>query len=122
MLVCVDTLGLARVSFCIALNAGGAPGARIDLQSHSSDQSCRSAQAIAPVPRAYSNSIRAAACCMSSTRKLARIAAPVACALYVTYVAIDRGYYHIERRKELDAATARAKAEAKRRVEADEQR
>ena len=61
-------------------------------------------------------------CCMSSTRKLARLAAPVVCAAYVTYVAIDRGYYHIERRKELDAATARAKAEAKRRVEADERR
>ena len=56
---------------------------------------------------------------MSSTRKLARLAAPVVCA---AYVAIDRGYYHIERRKELDAATARAKAEAKRRVEADERR
>ena len=69
-----------------------------------------------------SNSIRAAACCMSSTRKLARLAAPVVCAAYVAYVAIDRGYYHIERRKELDAATARAKAEAKRRVEADERR
>ena len=61
-------------------------------------------------------------CCMSSSRKLARLAAPVVCAAYVTYVAIDRGYYHIERRKELDAATARAKAEAKRRVEADERR
>ncbi len=61
-------------------------------------------------------------CCMSSSRKLARLAAPVVCAAYVAYVAIDRGYYHIERRKELDAATARAKAEAKRRVEADEQR
>ena len=61
-------------------------------------------------------------CCMSSTRKLARLAAPVVCAVYVAYVAIDRGYYHIERRKELDAATARAKAEAKRRVEADERR
>ena len=60
--------------------------------------------------------------CMSSTRKLARLAAPVVCAVYVTYVAVDRGYYHIERRKELDAATARAKAEAKRRVEADERR
>ena len=59
--------------------------------------------------------------CMSS-RKLARLAAPVVCAAYVAYVAIDRGYYHIERRKELDAATARAKAEAKRRVEADERR
>ena len=47
-------------------------------------------------------------CCMSSTRKLARLAAPVVCAAYVTYVAIDRGYYHIERRKELDAATVRA--------------
>ena len=68
------------------------------------------------------NSIRAAACCMSSTRKLARLAAPVVCAAYVTYVAIDRGYYHIERRKELDAATARAKAEAARRVAADERR
>ena len=61
-------------------------------------------------------------CCMSSTRKLARLAAPVVCAAYVTYVAIDRGYYHIERRKELDAATARAKAEAARRVAADERR
>ncbi len=69
-----------------------------------------------------SNSIRAAACCMSSTRKLARLAAPVVCAAYVAYVAIDRGYYHIERRKELDAATARAKAEAARRVAADERR
>ena len=59
---------------------------------------------------------------MSSTRKLARLAAPVVCAAYVAYVAIDRGYYHIERRKELDAATARAKAEAKRRVAADERR
>ena len=59
---------------------------------------------------------------MSSTRKLARLAAPVVCAAYVAYVAIDRCYYHIERRKELDAATARAKAEAKRRVEADERR
>ena len=59
---------------------------------------------------------------MSSTRKLARLAAPVVCAAYVTYVAVDRGYYHIERRKELDAATARAKAEAKRRVAADERR
>ena len=57
---------------------------------------------------------------MSSTRKLARLAAPVVCAAYVAYVAIDRGY--IERRKELDAATARAKAEAKRRVEADGRR
>ena len=64
----------------------------------------------------------AACSCMSSTRKLARLAAPVVCAAYVTYVAIDRGYYHIERRKELDAATARAKAEAARRVEADERR
>ena len=45
---------------------------------------------------------------MSSSRKLARLAAPVVCAAYVAYVAIDRGYYHIERRKELDAATARA--------------
>ncbi len=61
-------------------------------------------------------------CCMSSTRKLARLAAPVVCAVYVTYVAVDRGYYHIERRKELDAATARAKAEAARRVAADERR
>ena len=61
-------------------------------------------------------------CCMSSTRKLARLAAPVVCAAYVTYVAVDRGYYHIERRKELDAATARAKAEAARRVAADERR
>ena len=61
-------------------------------------------------------------CCMSSTRKLARLAAPVVCAAYVAYVAIDRGYYHIERRKELDAATARAKAEAARRVAADERR
>ena len=61
-------------------------------------------------------------CCMSSTRKLARLAAPVVCAAYVTYVAIDRGYYHIDRRKELDAAKARAKAEAKRRVEADGRR
>ena len=61
-------------------------------------------------------------CCMSSTRKLARLAAPVICAAYVTYVAIDRGYYHIERRKELDAATARAKAEAARRVAADGRR
>ena len=61
-------------------------------------------------------------CCMSSTRKLARLAAPVVCAAYVTYVAIDRGYYHIERRKELAAATARAKAEAARRVAADERR
>ena len=61
-------------------------------------------------------------CCLSSPRKLARLAAPVVCAAYVTYVAIDRGYYHIERRKELDAATARAKAEAKRRVEADGRR
>ena len=61
-------------------------------------------------------------CCMSSTRKLARLAAPVVCAAYVAYVAIDRGYYHIERRKELDAATARAKAEAKRRVAADGRR
>ncbi len=60
--------------------------------------------------------------CMSSTRKLARLAAPVVCAVYVTYVAVDRGYYHIERRKELDAATARAQAEAKRRVEADARR
>ena len=60
--------------------------------------------------------------CMSSTRKLARLAAPVVCAAYVAYVAIDRGYYHIERRKELDAATARAKAEAKRRVAADGRR
>ena len=57
---------------------------------------------------------------MSSTRKLARLAAPVVCAAYVAYVAVDRGYYHIERRKELDAATARAKAEAARRVAADE--
>ena len=47
---------------------------------------------------------------MSSTRKLARLAAPVVCAAYVAYVAIDRGYYHIERRKELDAATARIAA------------
>ena len=61
-------------------------------------------------------------CCMSSTRKLARLAAPVVCAAYVAYVAVDRGYYHIERRKELDAATARAKAEAARRVAADERR
>ena len=68
------------------------------------------------------HSIRAAAACMSSTRKLARLAAPVICAAYVTYVAVDRGYYHIERRKELDAAKARAKAEAKRRVEADGRR
>ena len=60
--------------------------------------------------------------CMSSTRKLARLAAPVVCAAYVTYVAIDRGYYHIERRKELDAAKARAKAEAARRVAADGRR
>jgi len=60
--------------------------------------------------------------CMSSTRKLARLAAPVVCAAYVTYVAVDRGYYHIERRKELDAAKARAKAEAARRVAADERR
>ena len=60
--------------------------------------------------------------CMSSTRKLARLAAPVVCAAYVAYVAVDRGYYHIERRKELDAATARAKAEAARRVAADERR
>ena len=64
----------------------------------------------------------AACSCMSSTRKLARLAAPVVCAAYVTYVAIDRGYYHIERRKELDAATARAKAEAARRVAADGRR
>ena len=77
---------------------------------------------------AYSQSAASAAprvqqpCCMSSTRKLARLAAPVVCAAYVTYVAIDRGYYHIERRKELDAATARAKAEAARRVAADERR
>ena len=75
-----------------------------------------------PCEKSTSNSIRAAACCMSSSRKLARLAAPVVCAAYVAYVAIDRGYYHIERRKELDAATARAKAEAKRRVEADERR
>ena len=61
-------------------------------------------------------------CCMSSSRKLARLAAPVICAVYVAYVAVDRGYYHIERRKELDAATARAKAEAARRVAADERR
>ena len=59
---------------------------------------------------------------MSSSRKLARLAAPVICAVYVAYVAVDRGYYHIERRKELDAATARAKAEAARRVAADERR
>jgi hypothetical protein len=59
---------------------------------------------------------------MSSTRKLARLAAPVVCAAYVAYVAVDRGYYHIERRKELDAATVRAKAEAARRVAADERR
>ena len=57
-----------------------------------------------------------------SSRKLARLAAPVVCAVYVTYVAVDRGYYHVERRKELDAAKARAKAEAARRVAADEQR
>ena len=50
MLVCVDTLGLARLVFH-RLIAGEAPGARSDRQSHSSDQSCRSAQAIAPVPR-----------------------------------------------------------------------
>ena len=71
-------------------------------------------------PRAASAALQQP-CCMSS-RKLARLAAPVVCAAYVAYVAIDRGYYHIERRKELDAATARAKAEAKRRVEADERR
>ena len=74
---------------------------------------CRANKAIASVRQP---------CCMSSSRKLARLAAPVVCAAYVAYVAIDRGYYHIERRKELDAATARAKAEAKRRVEADERR
>ena len=51
LLVCVDTLGLARVVFCIALIAGEAPGARKERESHSSDQSGRSAQAIAPVPR-----------------------------------------------------------------------
>ena len=68
------------------------------------------------------NNIVQRPCCMSSTRKLARLAAPVVCAAYVAYVAIDRGYYHIERRKELDAATARAKAEAARRVAADERR
>ena len=67
--------------------------------------------------------IRATACCMSSTRKLARLAAPVVCASYVAYVAVDRGYYHIERRKELDAATARRqRLEAARRVAADERR
>ena len=74
---------------------------------------CRANKAIASVRQP---------CCMSSTRKLARLAAPVVCAVYVAYVAIDRGYYHIERRKELDAATARAKAEAARRVAADERR
>ena len=58
------------------------------------------------------SAVRRSCSCMSSTRKLARLAAPVVCAAYVTYVAIDSGYYHIERRKELDAATARAKAEA----------
>ena len=98
----------------------------------------RSPDRVQPVqPFASSNHIAAAAhanqaasavrrvpqpCCMSSTRKLARLAAPVVCAAYVAYVAVDRGYYHIERRKELDAATARAKAEAARRVAADERR
>ena len=83
----------------------------------------------APRVKAHSGALRRTECslaaanhCMSSTRKLARLAAPVVCAAYVTYVAIDRGYYHIERRKELDAATARAKAEAARRVAADERR
>ena len=123
MLVYVDTLGLARVSFLHRIDRRRGPSARIGCQSHNSDQSCRSAQAIAPVPREKStNSIRATACCMSSSRKLARLAAPVVCAAYVAYVAVDRGYYHIERRKELDAATARAKAEAARRVAADERR
>ena len=73
-------------------------------------------------PRTASAALLQPRHCMSSTRKLARLAAPVVCAAYVTYVAIDRGYYHIERRKELDAATARAKAEAARRVAADERR
>ena len=51
MLVCVDTLGLARVSFLRRIDRRRGPGARSNRQSHSSDQSCRSAQAIAPVPR-----------------------------------------------------------------------
>ena len=96
----------------------------------------RSLERVQPVQPCSSERLRSAArrikqpvqcagkqpCCMSSTRKLARLAAPVVCAAYVAYVAVDRGYYHIERRKELDAATARAKAEAARRVAADERR
>ena len=49
-------------------------------------------------------------------RKLARVVAPVVCAAYVTYVAVDRGYYHYARKAEIEENTRQAKAEAARRV------
>lgn len=49
-------------------------------------------------------------------RKLARVVAPVVCAAYVTYVAVDRGYYHYARKAEIEENTRQAKLEAARRV------
>lgn len=52
-------------------------------------------------------------------RKLTQVLAPAAAAAYISFVIWDRSAYHVERRKELDAARAEAKAEAARRVAAD---
>ena len=49
---------------------------------------------------------------MPDVRTLSRIAAPVACAAYVAYVAVDRFAYHDVRRAELIEERRREREEA----------
>ena len=49
-------------------------------------------------------------------RQVARVLAPAICGCYIAYVLWDRSAYHVARRAELDAASARARDQARRDV------